>query len=103
MYTKDQTIHAEWLAIPTNVADPVPAVLPAEGTPSIRHINNNKAPGSNDLNTQLIKAIDDGSKMMAQLPRLCNQIITEGTWPTEFRGSVYVPIDKKGDKMDCKN
>ena len=100
MYTKDQTIQAEWLAIPSIVVDPVPAVLAAEVTKTIRHINNNKAPGSDDLN---IKAIDDDSKMMAQLTHLCNQIITEGKWPAECRGSIYVPIYKKGDKMDCKN
>ena len=29
LYTKDQTIQAEWLAIPSIVVDPVPAVLPA--------------------------------------------------------------------------
>ena len=103
LYTKDQTIHADWLAIPSIVVDPVPAVLPAEVTKAIRHINNNKAPGSDDLNIELIKAIDDDSKMMAQLTHLCNQIITEGKWPAEFRGSIYVPIYKKGDKMDCKN
>ena len=103
VYTKDQTIQAEWLAIPSTVVDPVPAVLPAEVTKTIRHINNNKAPGSDDLNIELIKAINDDSKMMAQLTHLCNQIITEGKWPAEFRGSIYVPIYKKGDKMDCKN
>ena len=62
VHTKDQTIQAEV-------------------TKTIRHINNNKAPGSDDLNIELIKAIDDDSKMMAQLTHLCNQIITEGKWP----------------------
>ena len=81
----------------------MPAVLPAEVTKTARHINNNKAPGSDDLNIELIKAIDDDSKIMAQLIHLCNQIITEGKWPAEFRGSIYVPIYKKADKMDCKN
>ena len=100
LYTKDQTIHADWLAIPSIVVDPVPAVLPAEVTKAIRHINNNKTPGSDVLNIELIKAIDDDSKMMAQLTQLCNQIITEGQWPAEFRGSIYVPIYKKGDNMD---
>ena len=103
MYTKDQTIQAEWLAIPSIVVDPVPAVLAAEVTKTIRHINNNKAPGSDDLSIELIKAIDDDSKMMAQLKHLCNQIITEGKWSAEFRGSIYVPIYKRGEKMDCKN
>ena len=42
VYTKDQTIQAEWLAIPSTVVDPVPAVLPAEVTKTMRHINNNK-------------------------------------------------------------
>ena len=60
--TKDQTIHAEWLSVGV---DPVPAVLPAEVTKTIRHINNNKAPGSDDLNIELIKAINDDSKTMA--------------------------------------
>ena len=101
LYTKDQ---AEWLAIPSIVVHPVPAVLPAEVTKYIRHINNNKAPGSDDLNIELIKATnDDDNKMMAQLTHLCNQIITEGKWPAEFRGSIYVPIYRKGDKVDCKN
>ena len=100
MYTKDQSTHAEWLAIPSNVVYPVPAVLLAEVTKAIRHINNNKAPGSDDLNIELINAINGDSKMMAQLTHLWNQIINEGKWPAEFRGSVYVPIYKKGDKQN---
>ena len=67
LYTKDPTIQAEWLAIPSIVVDPVPAVLPADVTKTIRHINNNKAPGSDDLNIELIKAINDDSNMMAQV------------------------------------
>ena len=81
LYTKDQTIQAEWLAIPSIVVDPVPAVLPAEVTKNIRLINNNTGPGSDDLNIELIKAIDDDSKMIALLTHLCNQIITEGKCP----------------------
>ena len=103
LYTKDQTIQAERLAIPSIVVDPEPAVLPAEVSKTIRHINNNKAPGSDDLNIELIKAINDDTEMMAQLTHLCNHIITEGKWPAEFRGPIYVPIYKKGNKMDCKN
>ena len=59
--------------------------------------------GSDDLNIELIKAINADSKMMTHLTYLCNQIITEGKWPAEFRGSIYVPIYKKGNKMDCTN
>ena len=103
VYTKDQTIQAEWLAIPSTVVDPVPAVLPAEVTTTIRHINNNKAPGSDDLNIELIKAINDDSKMMAQLTHLCNQIITEGKWPAEFRGSIYMCLStRKGTKWTAR-
>ena len=29
VYAKEQTIHAEWHAIPSDVVDTVPAVLPA--------------------------------------------------------------------------
>ena len=50
VYTKDQIIQAEWLAIPSNVVDPMTAALPAEVTQAIRHINNNKATGFDDLN-----------------------------------------------------
>ena len=81
LYTNDQTIQADWLAIPSIVVNPVPAVLPAEVTQTIRHINNNKAPGSDDLNIELIKAINDDGKMTTQLTYLCSQIITEGKWP----------------------
>ncbi len=83
MYTKDQTIQAVWLAIPSNVVDPVPAFLPAEVTKAIRHINNNKPPVSDDLNMAFIKAINGDSKTMTQLTHLCNQTITEGKWPAE--------------------
>ena len=69
MFTKYQTIQAEWLAIPSIVVYLVPAVLPAEVTQSISNINNNKAPGSDDRNIELIQAINDVSKMMAQLTR----------------------------------
>ena len=50
MHTKGQTIQAEWLAILSNVVDPVPAALPADITTTIIHIDNNTAPGSDDLN-----------------------------------------------------
>ena len=103
VYTKDHASQAERLAIPSNVVDTVPAVLTPEVTKAIRHINNNKGPGYDDLNIELIKAINGDSKMMAQLTHLCNQIITGGKWPAEFIRSVYVPIYKKGDKMDCNN
>ena len=103
MYTKGPPIQAEWLAIPSTVVDPVPAVLPAEVTKTIRHINNNKAPGSDDLDIDIIRAINDDSNVMVQLTHLCNKIITEGKWSAEFRGSIYAPIYKKGDNMDCKN
>ena len=58
---------------------------------------------SDDLNIELILAINDDSKMVAHLTHLCNQIITETKWPAEFIGSIYVPIYKKWDKMDCNN
>ena len=50
VYTKDQTIQAEWLSIQSNVLEPVHAVLPAEVIKYMRHINSNKSPGSDDLN-----------------------------------------------------
>ena len=81
MNMKDQIIQAEWLATPSTVVDPVHAVLPAEVTQTIIHINNNKSPGSVDLNIELIKAIKYDSKMLTQLTHLCNQMITEGKWP----------------------
>ena len=71
--------HATWYGF--SVSNTVPAVLPAEVTKTLIHINNSKAPGSDDLNIELIKAIDDDSNMIAQLTHLCNQIITEGKWP----------------------
>ena len=70
---KDQTIQTEWLAIPSNVVDPVPA----EVTKYIRHMNNNKEPGSDYLNIEIIKATDEDSKMMAQLTNLCKSLLKE--------------------------
>ena len=93
---RQSTLNGSQYQVGPIAVDPVPAVLPAEVTKTIRHINNNKAPGSDDLNIELIKAIDDDSKMMAQLTHLCNQIITEGKWPAEFRGSIYVPRQERG-------
>ena len=77
-------MRREWLAISSIVVGPMPAVLPADVPKSIRHSNNNKAPGSDDLNIEVIKDINDYSKMMAQLTHLCNQIITEGKWPVNL-------------------
>ena len=50
-------------------SDPVPAVLPAEftHTQTSRYINNNKAPGSDGLNTELINAINEDSEVRTQL------------------------------------
>ena len=66
MHNKDQTARAGWRVIPSNVLYQVQAVLLAEVKKTSSHSNNNKAPGFDNLNIELVKGMDEAD-MFAQL------------------------------------
>ena len=100
LYQKDPTLLAE----PRVVKDDQelePDILEAEARQAISQLANNKASGVDDTPIELFKALgDEGVKMMHTI---CNKIWKSGSWPTQWRQSVYIPIPKRGDARLCEN
>ena len=78
-----------------------PNILESEVRKAIQQINNNKAPGCDDIPIELIKAGDE--EMVKMITKLCQIVWDTGRWPSDWKKSVFVPIFKKGDPKDCSN
>lgn len=68
---------------------------------ALRKTKNGKAPGSDGINSELIK--NASRKFKVRLTRLYNRILKEGKIPSEWRGAIVVPIFKKGDRENLAN
>ena len=67
----------------------------------IGKMKNNKAPGTDEITTELIKY--GGKKLIQAIHMLMGKIWREERIPEEWSKSLICPIWKKGDKMDCNN
>ena len=96
----DPTIQPEPLNLGTDDTPP-PELLSQEVRNAIKHMNNNKACGVDDLPIELFKAIEDDEGHLQQFTALCNKIIMYPEWPEDFSTSRYIPIYKKRDSKNA--
>ena len=68
---------------------------------SIRNLKKGKAPGNDGVTSEMIQAGGDSSVKIYHT--LCCKIWKSGTWPEEWKRSVYIPLPKKGDLQLCTN
>ena len=68
---------------------------------AIKNLKNGKSPGIDEITAELIK--NGGPHVEAFYHNLCSKIWKEKVWPTDWMNSVFVPIPKKGDTMQCTN
>ena len=78
-----------------------PEILCSEVKWAVKKLSDGKSSGLDGLPAELIKA--GGYAAIDLFVVLCNKILFSGTWPHEWKQSVFIPLFKKGDAMNCKN
>lgn len=78
-----------------------PSILKSEVELAISKLNNNKAPGSDGITAETIKAMEEIA--VDPIYKLCTMIWNTMVWPEDWVHSVFVPIYKKGSPTECGN
>jgi hypothetical protein len=81
--------------------DDEPNILLSEVKEAIRKLKTEKAPGMDDIPSELLKQADDS--VAVAIHQLCNKVWRSRTWPEEWKQSVFLTLPKKGDASECKN
>ena len=61
----------------------------------------NKARGGDGIPVELFPILEDDAVKM--LHSICQQIWKTQQWPWDWKGSVFIPIPKKGNAKECSN
>ena len=77
-----------------------PDILECEVKWALGSITKNKASGSDGILVELIQIQDDAEKVMHSV---CQQIWKIQQWPQDWKGSVFIPVPKKGNAKECSN
>ena len=99
LYSEDKRVKKEIYDLTDDGKEP--EVMEAEVEWAIKQLKDNKAPGSDEIPIEMIKAGDDA--MIKTITKLCNNIWKTGEWPEDWKRSVFIPLFKKGDARDCEN
>ena len=61
----------------------------------------NKASGDDGIPLELVQILKDDAVKV--LHSICQQIWKTQQWPQDWKGSVFIPIPKKGNVKECSN
>ena len=61
----------------------------------------NKASGDDGIPVELFQILKGGAVKV--LHSICQQIWKTQQWPQDWKGSVFIPIPKKGNAKECSN
>ena len=61
----------------------------------------NKTSGDDGIPVELFQNVKDGAVKV--LHSICQQIWKTQQWPQDWKGSVFIPISKKGNAKECSN
>ena len=79
----------------------IPQVTVREVEVAIKEMKDNKAPGTDDITSDIIKI--GGAGIIKELTKLYNQIMEEKRIPVCWKEAKIILLHKKGDKTDIKN
>jgi hypothetical protein len=68
---------------------------------AITKLKKYKSPGSDEIPEELIQA--GGEILLPAIHKLMNFVWNKEELPDQWKTSVIVPVDKRGDKTDCNN
>ena len=76
-------------------------ILECEVKWALGSITTNKASGGDGIPVELFQILKDDAVKM--LHSLCQQIWKTQQWPQDWKMSVFIPIPKKSNAMECSN
>ena len=78
-----------------------PDILECEVKWALESITTNKANGGDEISANLFQILkDDGVKV---LHSICQQIWKTQQWPQDWKRSLFIPVNKKGNAKECSN
>ena len=78
-----------------------PDILECEVKCALGSITKNKASGGDGIPVELFQILKDDA--MKVLHSICQQIWKIQQWPQDWKGSVFIPVPKKGNAKECSN
>ena len=78
-----------------------PDILECEVKWALESITTNKASGGDGIPVELFQILEDDA--MKVLHSICQQIWKTQQWPQDWKRSVFIPIPKKGNAIECSN
>ena len=78
-----------------------PDILECEVKWVLGSTTTNKASGGDRIPVELFQILKDDAVQV--LHSICKQIWKTELWPKDWKGSVYIPIPKKGNAKKCSN
>ena len=78
-----------------------PDILECEVKWALGSITTNKASGGDGIPAELFQILKDDAVKV--LHSICQQIWKTQQWPQDWKGSVFIPIPKKGNAKECSN
>ena len=100
LYKKNETSFER---VPTSSCDNMvePAPFYSEVKQAISELKNNKSPGIDEVVAELTK--NGGNQLITFFHKLCIAIWMKKEWPVDWVNSIFVPIPKRGDVLQCNN
>ena len=78
-----------------------PDILECEVKWTVGSITMNKASGGDGIPVELFQTLKDDAVKV--LHSICQQIWKSQQWPQDWKMSVFIPIPKKGNAIECPN
>ena len=78
-----------------------PDILECEVKWALESFTTNKASGGDGIPVELFQILKDDTVKV--LHSVCQQIWRTQPWPQDWKGSVFIPIPKKGNAKECSN
>jgi len=78
-----------------------PDTLECEVKWALESITMNKTSGCDGIPVELFQILKDDA--LKVLHSICQQIWKTQQWPQDWKGSVFIPIPKKGNAKECSN
>ena len=78
-----------------------PDILQCKVKWALGSLTMNKASGGDGIPVELFQILKDDAVKV--LHSICQQIWKTQQWPQDWKGSVFIPIPKKGNAKECSN
>ena len=83
------------------ITDLEPDIPECEVKGALESITTNKASGGDGIPVELFQTLEDDAVKV--LHSICQQIWKTQQWPQDWNRSVFIPIPKKGNAIECSD